>query len=127
MNTNKATTNTQVQKRRRHHQRGAMAEWIAAAYLTVKGYRILARRWSSREGEIDLIAARGNFLVFVEVKQRETQEAAEASVSSRQRNRIRGAAQLWRSHHPKYHNHEVRFDLVFIVNGHWPHHIENGL
>ncbi|MEQ1613083.1 MAG: YraN family protein, partial [Hyphomicrobiaceae bacterium] len=39
--------------------RGALAEWAAAAFLVLKGYRIVERRYRSRAGEIDLIATRG--------------------------------------------------------------------
>ena len=51
-------------------RRGRIAEWIAAAFLCLKGYRILARRYRSKLGEIDLIAVRGRRLAFVEVKRR---------------------------------------------------------
>lgn len=54
------------------HQKtmGKRGEDAAAAYLAKQGYRILARNYRCREGEIDLVAQEGEFLVFVEVKAR---------------------------------------------------------
>ena len=50
---------------------GLSAESRAAAYLIAKGYRIVARRFSSAVGEVDIVARRGRVLVFAEVKARE--------------------------------------------------------
>jgi putative endonuclease len=49
---------------------GISAESRAAVFLMAKGFRIVARRWKSPAGEIDLIARRGRLLVFAEVKAR---------------------------------------------------------
>ena len=51
---------------------GISAESRAAAFLIAKGYRILARRFRTPVGEIDIVAGRRNTLVFVEVKARNT-------------------------------------------------------
>jgi len=118
---------SRAQVRRRRYWRGVFAEHLAALWLMLKGYRILARRWVSRHGEIDLVAVRGNCLVFVEVKQRESLEAAQASIGSRQRMRVHRAAENWMKKHQRFEGHELRFDLVFIVPGLWPHHIIGGL
>src|SRR5262249_50962722 len=57
---------------------GLSAESRAAAFLVAKGYRIVARRWKSPVGEIDIVARRRRVLVFVEVKARDSlDEAAE--------------------------------------------------
>src|SRR3989441_13304059 len=74
---------------------GISAESRAAALLIAKGFRILARRWRSPVGEIDIIARRRALLVFVEVKARETLDDAAWSVSERQRARIIAAAEAW--------------------------------
>ena len=55
---------------------GLSAESRAAAYLVAKGYRILARRWKSPVGELDIVARRRQLLVFVEVKARTSLDAA---------------------------------------------------
>jgi putative endonuclease len=49
---------------------GAFGERLAAAHLTAKGYRIRARNYRCREGEIDIVAQDGETLVFVEVRTR---------------------------------------------------------
>ncbi|TIO58114.1 MAG: YraN family protein, partial [Mesorhizobium sp.] len=54
--------------RRKAYRRGHRGEWLAALALMLKGYRILARRHRTKLGEIDLIARRGDLVLFVEVK-----------------------------------------------------------
>src|SRR5690606_32778513 len=71
--------------RRAAYHRGRRAERLATWWLRLKGYRVLARGWRSRLGEIDLIATRGNVVVFVEVKRREEEWKALQAVSLRQR------------------------------------------
>ena len=58
--------------RQKAYRRGHRGERLAAAALMLKGYRILARRYRTKLGEIDLIARRGNLVLFVEVKARRT-------------------------------------------------------
>lgn len=113
--------------RRRRHRQGRWSEWVAAALLAAKGYRILARRQRTGLGEIDLIVVRGHRLAFVEVKRRQTQADAEASITARQRLRVRRAAGLWLARHPAYQAHDIGFDLVFIVAGTWPRHLPDAL
>lgn len=93
----------------------------------LKGYRILTRREKTPAGEIDLIVVRGRRLAFVEVKARRTLEEAQDAVTSQQRRRIEDAADLWLARRPRYHDFEIGFDVVFVVPGHWPQHVANGL
>jgi len=74
---------------------GLSAESRAAVFLIAKGFRILARRWRSPVGEIDIVARRRKLLVFVEVKARENLDDAAWSVTERQRARIVAAAEAW--------------------------------
>src|SRR3974377_2387927 len=67
---------------------GISAESRAAAYLVAKGFRILARRWKSPVGEIDIVARRRGLLVFVEVKARQHLDEAAWSVTEHQRRQI---------------------------------------
>src|SRR3954453_14712071 len=60
---------------------GISAESRAAAFLIAKGFRILARRWRSPVGEMDIIARRRTLLIFVEVKARENLDDAAWSVT----------------------------------------------
>lgn len=93
----------------------------------VKGYRILGLRAKTPKGEIDLIAVRGRRLAFVEVKRRLTLEDAEASITTRQRERVRQAALLWLARNARYQQHDLGFDLVFIMPRSWPRHLQNAL
>jgi len=113
--------------RRQRTRRGRLAEHVASVYLMAKGYRILARRWKTHQGEVDLIAVRGARLVFVEVKYRQSLAAAEASITENLRHRVRRSAQLWLARKADYQGHDVGFDLIFLRPWRWPHHIENGL
>ena len=72
--------------------RGHRAELWAGIYLRLKFYRIVARNLRLPGGEINLVAKRGNLLIFVEVKYRPHRAAARAAVSARQWRRIEAAA-----------------------------------
>jgi putative endonuclease len=79
---------------------GISAESRAAAFLIAKGFRILARRWRSPLGEIDIVARRRHLLVFAEVKARASLAEAAESVDQRQRRRIAAAAEIWLAANP---------------------------
>ncbi len=102
---------------------GISAESRAAAFLIAKGFRILARRWRSPVGEIDIIAARRHLLIFVEVKAREKFDDAAWSVTDRQRARIAAAAEAWLAQRGDHDFRDMRFDAVLVVPGRIPHHI----
>jgi putative endonuclease len=102
---------------------GISAESRAAAFLIAKGFRILARRWRSPVGEIDIIARRRRLLVFVEVKARETFDDAAWSVTDRQRARISAAAEAWLARQGDHDFKDMRFDAVLVVPGRIPRHI----
>src|SRR6185295_5817393 len=102
---------------------GLSAESRAAAYLIAKGYRIVARRWRSPVGEIDIVARRRSTLVFVEVKARASLDDAAEAVVLRQRRRIIGAAEAWLAAHPDDVNCDMRFDAVLVAPGKMPRHI----
>ncbi|HWB45313.1 MAG TPA: YraN family protein [Hyphomicrobiaceae bacterium] len=109
------------------YRRGRIAEIVAAAFLLAKGYRILARRWRSPYGEIDLIARRGRRLAFVEVKRRPTQADAQAAITPRQSRRYARAAEFWISRHPAFAEHERALDIILVSPLRVPLHIEHGL
>ena len=78
-------------------ERGNWGEDRAARYLRLHGYRIVERNFRCRQGEIDIIARKGEIVAFVEVKQRKNAnfgEAREFVTFSKQR-RIIAAAELW--------------------------------
>jgi putative endonuclease len=102
---------------------GLSAESRAAAYLMAKGYRILAKRFRTPHGEIDLIAKRRNLIAFVEVKARATLDEAAYAVTPRQQARIIDAAQGWLAAHPEHAEFELRFDAVLIAPRRLPRHL----
>jgi putative endonuclease len=102
---------------------GLSAESRAAMYLVAKGYRIVARRFRSPVGEIDIVARRRGTLVFVEVKARDTLDAAAESLGPRQQARIAAAAEAWLATYPDPGITDMRFDAVLVAPGKLPRHI----
>jgi len=103
---------------------GLSAESRAAAYLIAKGYRIVARRFRSPVGEIDIVARRRGTLIFVEVKARERLDDAAEAVILRQQRRIVAAAEAWLAAHPDDMNCDMRFDVMLVAPKSLPRHIE---
>ena len=112
-------------RRFRAYRKGHRGEWLAAFSLMLKGYRILARRYRTKLGEIDLIARRGDLVLIVEVKTRRTLMEAMEALSPGSERRIEGAADLWLSRQPDYGRLSVRFDMVAVLPRRWPVHVEN--
>ncbi|MFL6796456.1 MAG: YraN family protein [Xanthobacteraceae bacterium] len=102
---------------------GISAESRAALLLVAKGFRILARRWKSPVGEIDIIARRRGLLIFVEVKARDTLDDAAWSVTERQRARIIAAAEAWLARNPDPRIQDMRLDVMLVAPGRVPRHI----
>ena len=102
---------------------GISAESRAAAWLIAHGYRILARRFKSPMGEIDIIAARRYTLIFVEVKARATLDDAALSITERQKQRIAVAAEIWLAGNPMPAIRDMRFDVILVAPGKLPRHI----
>jgi putative endonuclease len=102
---------------------GISAESRAAALLIAKGYRILAKRFRTPYGEIDLVARRRNLVAFVEVKARASLDDAAYAVTPRQQQRIINAAQAWLMAHPEHAEFDLRFDAVLIAPKSLPRHL----
>ena len=109
-------------KRRAHHF-GLRAEWLAAAWLIAKGYRILARRFVVAGGEIDLVARRGQTIAFVEVKARGDLDAALEAIGATKRRRLSIAARVWVTHNPWAMAATLRGDAVLVAPMRLPRHI----
>lgn len=107
------------------YRRGHVSEWLAAAALLLKGYRILARRHRTRLGEIDLIVRRGDLVAMVEVKARRTLTEAMEAVGPLAERRISAAADLWLARQRDHARLSIRFDLVAVLPWRWPVHVEN--
>lgn len=122
-----AGSGDRLTERRRRLKAGRWAEMIAAALLTAKGYRILARRHVTPYGEVDVIAARRDRVAFVEVKRRPTLADAEAALTPTQGDRIARAADHWLANHPAYLGRDVGLDAILVTGRGWPRHIPNAL
>jgi putative endonuclease len=107
----------------RHERWGRLAERVAAWSLRLRGYRVLARRYRTPLGEIDLIVRRGRLLAFVEVKGRADLAAALGALGQRQRQRMARAAELFLLHHPSHADCALRFDLVAVRPWRPPRHL----
>ncbi|RCS24865.1 YraN family protein [Phyllobacterium salinisoli] len=114
---------TAARHKRKAFFRGHSAERLASFALMLKGFRILARRYRTRLGEIDLIARRGDLVLIVEVKARTTLEAAMDAVNHTSMRRIEAAADLWLARQPDRALLSLRFDLVAVLPWRWPRHV----
>lgn len=96
---------------------GTQYEQLAADYLTKYGYQILEKNFSCRQGEIDLIARDGKWLVFIEVKYRRTAslgDPAEA-VDRKKQERIYQTAKYYLYRFYNGCEPLCRFDVVVIL------------
>lgn len=105
-------------KKRAAYDKGLKAEDRAAKMLAGRGYEILSRRYRSPAGEIDLVAAKGDQLAFVEVKARRTLDEAAWSVTPRQQKRIVNAAGYWLQDYPEYSDCDMSFDAILFAPQH---------
>lgn len=107
-------------------RRGRRAETLARLLLALKGWRVVATRYRTPVGEIDLIVRRGRILAMIEVKQRPSHTAALHAVQPRQRERIARAAQWFLARDGRcFADYNIRFDVVAVAPGRWPRHIAN--
>ena len=104
---------------------GHGAEWLAAAYLMLKGYQILGFRLKTRGVEIDILARQGKTVVVVEVKRRATLEAALNAVENQQLQRLREAGAALLRQRPSLAGLELRIDTVALAPGRIPRHRRN--
>lgn len=96
-------------------RKGRRAELYIAFLYQLRGYRILARRFSSHSGEIDLVALRGQTLAFVEVKARKTLDTAVFAVTPKARKRIESASRAFIARNPACQACGVRFDIAAVA------------
>jgi putative endonuclease len=107
------------------HAHGHRAETIALWFLRCKGYRLLAQRFKTPSGEIDLVMQRGKTIAFIEVKARTTVDGAVFAVTATQSRRISSAAAFFTSRNDRAAHSFQRFDIVAVPSYLWPTHIKN--
>ena len=102
---------------------GLRAETWAVWRLRLAGDRVIARNFRVPSGEIDLIVRRGGVLAFVEVKARDTYDAAALAIQPPQQARIRNAALAFLARRPDLAGLSPRFDVVLVTPGGVPRHL----
>lgn len=96
---------------------GTEAEDLAARWLEERGWKVRARNFHCRGGELDLVVERGDRIAFVEVRSRRSTDFLHPaeSVSSTKRRRVARAASIWAQRHRVVHTHFLRFDVVSVI------------
>ena len=107
-------------------QTGTVYEEMAARWLSEQGYEILERNFYCRQGEIDLIARDGRYLVFIEVKYRRDGQSGHPleAVGIWKQRRISKAAVYYCHGHRIPDSQACRFDVISVM-GNEIEHIKN--
>ena len=111
-------------KRIKAEKHGHRAEWMAAWALRLKGWRICAKRFKTKSGEVDIVARKRDLVIMVEVKARPTLLEAMDAVTVTTQRRIESAGDIWLSRQPDFGKLSVRYDLVAVLPRQWPVHVE---
>jgi putative endonuclease len=105
--------------------KGIFGESMAALLLIIKGYRILASRYKTYCGEIDIIARKGDVVAFVEVKSRKSLRKCYEAIQNRQIQRIIRASEIFLRKNPHLRSNFVRYDVILVPDWNFPRHIRN--
>ncbi len=111
-------------KRQAAERGGRRAEALAALWLRLRGWRVVAQRVRTPVGEVDLIARRWRTLAFVEVKARASLAEAEVALDEYRLRRVVRAAESLSSRYARPGD-TIRIDSVLIVPGRLPMHRPN--
>jgi putative endonuclease len=111
-------------KRIKAEKRGHRSEWLAAWALRLKGWHIVAKRFKTKTGEVDLIARKRDLIIMVEVKARPSLIEAMDSVTPTAQRRIEAAGDIWLARQPDFTRLSVRYDLIAVMPRKWPVHVE---
>ncbi|MGI9499227.1 MAG: YraN family protein [Geminicoccaceae bacterium] len=114
-----------VRSRQDAERHGRWAERLAAWSCRIKGFRVLAERYRTPQGEIDLVLRRRSLLIFVEVKARGSFDQALHALRPPQQQRLARAAEIFRRYHPVHAGCAIRFDLIAICPWRLPLQIED--
>lgn len=115
-----------MNSRAEREAKGRRGEGLAAWYLRLKGWRIVACRVKTPRGEIDLIARRGRVVAFVEVKWRESAADLDHAIDAYRLRRVAAAAEAVAHRYVKGTDVQ-RIDVLLLAPWHWPRHMANAL
>ena len=104
-------------------RRGSFAEYRAALFLFFKGYRIVAFRYRTKLGEIDIIARKGNLIACIEVKARRSLDDSVFAVSDFAQRRIRAASDVWLTKQRDSARLSIRYAIISVTPWRWPVHL----
>ncbi|HEY1607504.1 MAG TPA: YraN family protein [Allosphingosinicella sp.] len=110
--------------RKKAERGGRRAETIAAWWLRLKGWAILARRVRTPVGEVDLVARRGRTIAFVEVKARATMGQAAFALDDYRLRRVAAAAEALSPVYARAGD-DLRIDAILVVPRRLPRHFAN--
>ncbi|MDR0581097.1 MAG: YraN family protein [Holosporaceae bacterium] len=106
-------------------QKGYFGEFIAVCLLKFKGYRILARRYKTVCGEIDIVAQKNNVVAFIEVKSRKNMDKCYNAITAKQLQRIQRASGIFMNRRKNLEQNFMRYDVILVADWKLPVHITN--
>ena len=115
-----------MSSRAEREAKGRRGEALAAWYLRLKGWRIMAQRVKTPRGEIDLIARRGKTVAFVEVKWRASAAELDFAIDEYRLRRVAAAAEAVAHRYAKP-GEVQRIDVLLLAPGRFPRHMANAL
>ncbi|WP_434751700.1 YraN family protein [Paenibacillus amylolyticus] len=101
-------------------QKGRIGEDEACRWLKEQDYCIVQRNWRCRSGEVDIIASRGELLIFVEVRSRSSYSrfgTPQESVDQRKIQQVRSTAAIYIQMNEE-HARQIRFDVIAVMINH---------
>ncbi|MEO6716605.1 MAG: YraN family protein [Novosphingobium sp.] len=113
-----------MSSRAEREARGRRGEWLAAWYLRLTGWRILAQRIKTPRGEVDLIARRGTLVAFVEVKWRANAADLDLAIDDHRLRRVAAAAEVLALRYVRPGD-DMRLDVLLLAPGRIPRHLQN--
>jgi putative endonuclease len=105
--------------------KGYLGEFFAVCLLRIKGYKILARRFKTVCGEIDIVAQKNDVVAFVEVKSRKSTDKCYNAVTDKQLKRIQRTSEIFMRKNKKFSNYFSSYDIILIADWKLPIHIKN--
>ena len=114
-----------IKNKRKNYRFGIAAEKISLIFLWLKGYKILAWRYKTHFGEIDIIAQKSKLLVAIEVKARRQNLPLEMVLQNKQIERMKRALEFFMMKNPQFQQCSCRLDFIEMGRFFLPKHHKN--